>query len=396
MKINKLQTIWLDEHPNNLWLQINTDDGLVGVGETYYVPRAIAAIIHDVFSKLLLGREVFDIESHWTNMYSTVSFFGFAGAEMRAISAVDVALWDLLGQYTGQPIYNLLGGRSRDRIPIYNTCVSHGACKDYHRWAEGDAGELAKDLLREGIRAMKIWPWDQFGVSLGGPIGCNAGAGAVGPIGHYLSADDLKRGLKPIQQIREAAGGAMQIAIEGHAKWNLPISIQIAKALEPYDILWLEEILPADNIECYVRLAQATSVPLCVSERLFTRFGFREVIEKNAAQIIMPDVVWTGGITEARKIINMADTYHLPVTTHDTVGPVAVFSAAHLSLHARNAMIMETVRAYCSGWYRDVVTNPIPIADGHLGLPATPGLGTKLRQEVLKRSDAHIEESHLK
>lgn len=396
MKINRLQTIWLDEHPNNLWLQIHTDEGLVGLGETYYVPRAIAAMIHDVFSKLLLGREVFDIENHWTNMYSTVSFFGFAGAEMRAISAVDIALWDLMGQYTKQPIYNLLGGRSRDRIPIYNTCVSHGTCKDYHRWAEGDAGELAKDLLQEGIRAMKIWPWDQFGVSLGGPIGCNAGVGAVGPIGHYLSPDDLKRGLKPIQQIRQAVGSAMQIAIEGHAKWNLPISIQIAKALEPYDILWLEEILPADNIECYVRLAEATSVPLCVSERLITRFGFREVIEKNAAQIIMPDVVWTGGITEARKIMNMADTYNLPVTTHDTVGPVAVFAAAHLALHARNAMIMETVRAYCSGWYRDVVTNPIPIADGHLSLPAIPGLGTKLREEILTRNDAHVEESHVK
>jgi len=396
MKINRLQTIWLDEYPNNLWLQIHTDEGLVGLGETYYVPRAIAAVIHDVFSKLLLGREIFDIENHWTNMYSTVSFFGFAGAEMRAISAVDIALWDLLGQYTEQPIYNLLGGRSRDRIPIYNTCVSHGACNDYQRWAEGDAGDLAKDLLREGIQAMKIWPWDQFGVSLGGPIGCNAGVGAVGPIGHYLSPDDLKQGLRPIEQIRRAVGSAMQIAIEGHAKWNLPISIQIAKALEPYDILWLEEILPADNIECYVRLAQATSVPLCVSERLITRFGFREVIEKNAAQIIMPDVVWTGGITETRKIINMADTYHLPFTTHDTVGPVAVLASAHLALHARNAMIMETVRAYCSGWYRDVVTNPTPITNGYVGLPATPGLGTKLRQEVLTRSDAHIEESNLK
>jgi len=396
MIITRLQTIWLDEHPNNVWLQIHTDEGLVGLGESFYVPRAIAAIIHDVFSKLLLGREVFDIESHWTNLYSTVSFFGFAGAEMRAISAVDVALWDLLGQYTGQPIYNLLGGRSRDRIPVYNTCVSYGTCRDFQSWAEGDAGELARDLLSQGIRAMKIWPWDQFGVSLGGPVGCNAGVEAVGPIGHYLSPEDLKRGLRPIEQIRRAAGDQMQIAVEGHAKWNLPISMQIARALEPYNIMWLEEILPADNVECYVRLGQATSIPLCVSERLITRFGFRDVIERNAAQIIMPDVVWTGGITEARKIMTMADTYHLPVTTHDTVGPVAVASAAHLALHARNAMIMETVRAYYAGWYQDVVTEPLHIEDGHLSLPAKPGLGTKLRDEVLTRRDVHIEESCLR
>ena len=131
----------------------------------------MAAVIHDVFANLLVGRSVFDIESHWSNMFATVNFFGFAGAEMRAISTVEVALWDLLGQYTGQPIYNLLGGRSRDRIPIYNTCVSHGPHMDYHAWMEGRAGELAQELLATGVRGMKIWPWDQFGVSLGGPVG---------------------------------------------------------------------------------------------------------------------------------------------------------------------------------------------------------------------------------
>ena len=131
----------------------------------------MAAVINDVFANLLVGRSDFDIESHWSNMFATVNFFGFAGAEMRAISTVDVALWDLLGQYTGQPIYNLLGGRSRDRIPIYNTCVSHGPHMDYHAWMEGRASELAQELLATGVRAMKIWPWDQFGVSLGGPVG---------------------------------------------------------------------------------------------------------------------------------------------------------------------------------------------------------------------------------
>ena len=171
MKIQKLETIWFEEQFNTLWLRIHTDEGLIGLGETYYVPRAVAAVIHDVFANLLVGRSVFDIESHWSNMFATVNFFGFAGAEMRAISTVDVALWDLLGQYTGQPIYNLLGGRSRDRIPICNTCVSHGPHMDYHAWMEGRASELAQELLATGVRAMKIWPWDQFGVSLGGPVG---------------------------------------------------------------------------------------------------------------------------------------------------------------------------------------------------------------------------------
>ena len=393
MIISRLETIWFDEQPNTLWLRIHTDDGLIGLGETYYVPRAVSAVIHDVFANLLLGRSAFDIENHWNNMFSTVNFFGFAGAEMRAISAVDVALWDLLGQHTGQPIYNLLGGRNRDRIRIYNTCVSHGPYQDYHEWREGRTGELAKDLLAHNIKAMKIWPFDQFGMSLGGPIGSRAGVEAVGPVTHYISPEQLKKGLSYVEDIRKAVGDQMEIAIEGHARWNLPEAVKIARALEPYNVLWLEEIMQPDNLDAYARLKSETKVPLCVSERLFTRFGFRRCVELNAADIIMPDMAWTGGISETRKIAALADTYYLPITSHDTIGPVALWSAAHLMLHIPNAMIMETVRAYYEGWYNDVLTDRIPIADGMLGLPEKPGLGTALREEVLKRPDVHIEVS---
>lgn len=395
MKIQKLQTIWIDEQPNTMWLQIHTDDGRIGLGETFYVPRAVSAVIHDVFGNLLLGRDPLDIENHWSNMFATVNFFGYGGAETRAISAVDVALWDLAGQSTGQPIYNLLGGRNRERIRIYNTCVSYGDYRDFHAWFEGRAGELAQDLLANGIRGMKVWPWDRFGVSLGGPIGQRAGIGAVGPVGHYLSPEELQQGLQVVKDIRRAVGDQMEIAIEGHARWDLPVAIKIARALEPYDVMWLEEIIPPDNVEAYARLAQETRVPLCVSERLFTRFGFRQVIEKNAAHIIMPDMAWTGGLTETRKIVAMADTYYLPFTTHDTIGPVALWSAAHLALHANNTMNMETVRAYYKGWYNDVMTETIPISDGYLSLLGTPGLGTALRPEVLARRDAHIEVSDM-
>ena len=194
MKITRIETIWIDEQPNTLWVRLHTDDGLIGLGETYYTPRAVSAIIHDVFATLLLGRSPLDIENHWTNLFSTVNFFGYAGAETRAISAVDVALWDIVGQYTGQPIYNLLGGRNRERVPVYNTCVSHGAIQDFHRWRyENRTGELAAELLQQGIKAMKIWPFDQFGASLGGPIGQRAGAEAVGE--HKTSMlQDVERG----------------------------------------------------------------------------------------------------------------------------------------------------------------------------------------------------------
>jgi galactonate dehydratase len=393
MRIVRLETIWYDEQPNTLWVRIHTDDGLIGLGETYYAPRAVSAMIHDVYANLLLGRQAFDIENHWNNMFSTANFFGYAGTEMRAISAVDIALWDLLGQYTGQPIYNLLGGRNRDRIRIYNTCVSYGLYQDYQRWSSGKAGELAQELLDRGITAMKIWPFDQFGVSLGGPIGQRAGVGAVGPVGHYLSQDDLKKGLSYVQDIRRTVGDRMSIAIEGHARWNLPEAIRIARALEPYDLMWLEEIMPPDNPEAYARLKASTRVPICESERLFTRFGFRQVVEKHVADIVMPDIAWTGGLTETRKICALADSYYLPITCHDTIGPVALWAAAHLMLHIPNALIMETVRGYYEGWYQEVMTERIPISEGMLTLESKPGLGTALREEVLRRPDVHVEVS---
>lgn len=394
MKITKLETIWIDEQPNTTWVQLHTDDGLIGLGETFYVPRAVSAMVHDVFASILLDRNPLDIENHWANMMGTVNFFGFAGSEMRAISAIDVALWDILGQHTGQPIYNLLGGRSRERIMIYNTCVSYGPFQDFHRWREQEqTGELAAELLKSGVKAMKIWPFDQFGTSIGGPVGRRAGVEAVGPVTHYISKEQLKKGVSYVEDIRKTVGDKMEIAIEGHARWNLPEAIKIARALEPYDILWLEEIIPPDNVESYARLKHETKIPVCVSERLFTRFGFRAVVEQNAADIIMPDMAWTGGLTETRKICTLADTYYLPITSHDTIGPVALWSAAHLMLHIPNALMAETVRAFYDGWYDDVMTEKIPISEGMLSLPERPGLGTALRPEVFKRSDVHVEVS---
>ncbi|MBX3012222.1 MAG: mandelate racemase/muconate lactonizing enzyme family protein [Caldilineaceae bacterium] len=413
MKITKLETIWFEAMPkrqwqqqmglarqalpNNLWVRIHTDTGLVGLGETYYIPAAISAIIHDVYAPLLLGRAATEIENHWANLFALVNFCGFAGAEMRALSAIDIALWDLLGQATGQPIYQLLGGRNRERIPVYNTCVGYGNYPDF-AWLEGQAGALAESLLRQGIKAMKIWPFDQFGVTLAGPANPRGkvriwgGETAAGRVAHSISNEDLRQGLQIVASIRQAVGDKMAIAIEGHARWDLPTATRIARALEPYDILWLEEIMPPDNPEAYVRLKAATTVPLCQSERVFTRYGFRPLIERPAADIIMPDVAWGGGITEIRKICAWADSYYLPVTLHDTVGPVALWASAHLMLHLPNAMIMESVRAYWAdgGWYNDVVTRPIAIADGYLSLDAQPGLGIALRPALLARPDARI------
>ena len=377
MKITKVETLWFEALPhdvwskqagnsrqalpNNLWVRIHTDEGLVGLGETYYLPRAVSAIIHDLFAGLLIGRNALDIENHWNNLFSLVNFCGFAGAEMRAISAIDIALWDLVGQYLGQPIYNVLGGRNRESIPVYNTCVGYGRYgDDFTLWTQGKAGLLAKDLLAQGYKALKLWPFDQFGTTLAGPANPRGKVTiwgqetAAGVIGHNISNDEIKAGVAIVEDIQRATDGKMAVAIEGHARWDLPTATRICRALEPYDVMWVEEIMPPDNVDAFVRLKAATRVPICQSERVFTRYRFREFIEKAATDIVMPDLSWGGGFTETRKVCSHADTYYLPITLHDTIGPVGLWAAAHMMLHIPNAMIQEVVRGYVDGWYNEV------------------------------------------
>ncbi|WP_158752023.1 mandelate racemase/muconate lactonizing enzyme family protein [Acidobacterium sp. S8] len=383
MQVVKIETIRNAAHPHVLWVQIHSDDGLVGLGETFYLPSAVEAVIHDAFAGFVFGRSAYDLESIWDQIFSYCNFFGYAGAEMRALSAIDIALWDLLGQKAGQPIFNLLGGKVRDDILIYNTCVDSEIYRDQEAFLERPAA-LAKDLLSRGITAMKIWPWDRFApllrsTTISGP----AGQTAMGPSGSFLSSRNLESGLAIVKAIRDAVGNEMEILIEGHSRWDLNCAVRIARALEPYGILSMEDIMKPDSIRDLSRLVSETRVPQSVSERLFTRFAFKEVLEAKAAHIIMPDIVWTGGITEARKIAILADAFHLPIAPHDCTGLVTIFANMHLCAASTNAMILETVRGYYEGWYKLVYTNNVQIENGRALFPSVAGLGTGLKAEFL-------------
>jgi L-alanine-DL-glutamate epimerase-like enolase superfamily enzyme len=390
MQITKIETLRLAEHLNILWVQIHTSDGLVGLGETYYIPGAVEAVIHDFAAPLLLGQSVFDRERHWQNLFSSANFFGYAGAEMRAISALDIALWDILGQHAGQPICNLIGGQYRDSIPVYNTCVNTPKYRDQDGFIT-HPGELAESLIAEGYTQMKVWPWDRFAPQIHSKSATGpAGWSAMGPAGHFLSAVDLKQGLWTVQEIRKAVGDRIEIAIEGHSRWDLNCALRIARALEPYDVIWMEDIIQPDSVGDLQRLVQETRVPQCVSERLFTKYAYREILERQAAHIVMIDLIWTGGLTEAIKIAALADAYHLAFAPHDCTGPVNVFAALHLCAATPNAMVMEVVRGFCHGYYLELVDRPVPIEKGCARLEFGPGLGVKLRPEIPSRSDASI------
>ena len=392
MKITRLETIRIAEFPQLLWLHIHTDEGLVGLGETFFSATAVEAYLHDDVAPQLIGRDALAIDAIARDLVGYVGFRS-TGVEVRSASAVDIALWDLFGKAAGQPIVQMLGGWTRDRIRTYNTCA--GA--QYMRRAETQsslnwglakqgashitgfddlndfltrAGELAESLLAEGITAMKIWPFD---------------IAAEKTKGQYISNDDLKSALEPFRRIRQRVGGKMDIMVEFHSMWQLLPAMTIAKALRTFGTFWHEDPIKMDSLASLKRYAEVSPAPICASETLATRWAFRDLLQTDAAGVIMLDLSWCGGLSEARKIAAMAEAWHLPVAPHDCTGPVVFTASTHLSLNAPNALLQESVRAFYKGWYPDVMTSVPKVENGFVTVPEGPGLGCELLPDIDKR-----------
>jgi len=377
VKIKSIETIQIEEFPMIIWVQVKTDSGLVGLGETFFGPRAVAGCVHEMFAPMLIGKDPLAIERHWRDMFDMANAYGYAGAESRAISAIDIALWDIAGQVTDQPIYNLLGGACRDRVRTYNTTGQYGENKDMEL-AIVNAGTLAQSLVDDGITAMKWAFTDHF-------ADINRGT--------HVSNEDLKLMIKPIEEIRNAVGDQIEVANDGHGRWNLNSAIRIGKAMDHLDMMWQEELIQPTNVESHLRLADEVEAPICVSQRLISEYQFRDYLKAGAAEVVMPDLIWTGGITETKKICTMAEAEQRPVAPHDMTGPVNVFACAHISMSAPNVFLMETCRAFYGngGWYDKVLETNIKVEDGYLLAPEGPGLGTRLRQDLFDRPDITVE-----
>jgi galactonate dehydratase len=400
MKITALETIRFKGFPNSLWVEVHTDAGIVGLGETHFGVLPIETWVHEWAAPHLLGKDPRNIEA--INRYFLNFYLGFAstGMEVRGTSAIDIALWDILGQETGKSICALLGGPSRERIRTYNTCAGYqymrgkpeqrvaswglaGRKSDARPYEDLDAflhraGELAESLLAEGYEGMKIWPFDPY---------------AEASNGTHISPAELKLALAPFEKIRKAVGDRIDIHVEFHSLWNLPMAIKLAKALEPFQPYWFEDPLKMSNLDALADYARRTDVWVTASETLGTRFGFRELFEKQAVSVCMFDIGWTGGISEARKIAAMAEAYHLPIAPHDCTGPVLLAAAVQLSQHAPNTLVQEVVRAYYHDWYRDIITELPPLEHGYIRIPDGPGLGTRLLPDLKQRPDAIVRRS---
>ena len=399
MRITSIETLRTEEFANVLWVRLHTDAGLVGLGETFYGAGAVAAHIHDTLAPRLLGRDPLRIEAIHRDMVNLPMAQSSTGAEYRAASAVDIALWDLFGKLCGQPGHQMLGGRGRDKLRVYNTCAGTRYVRSHDirpvsNWAAGDAAgpfedldgfmnradAVAESLLASGITAMKIWPFDPAAQE-------NEGA--------FITAAQMKRAVEPFEKIRRAVGDAMEIMVEFHSLWNLPAAKQIARALGPYRPTWFEDPIRMNSPQALAEYARCTDVWVCASETLGSRWPFKELLERDATHVAMVDVCWTGGLTEARKIAALAETYHRPFAPHDCTGPVGFAAAVHASFSQPNTLIQESVRAFYSGWYRELVTALPVVQDGFVLPMDGPGLGTELLPAVFERPDLSVRRSTL-
>ena len=398
MKITALETIRNAEFPNLLWLHIHTDEGLSGLGETFFGAQAVEAYLHESVAPQLLGQDPGRIDYIARKLYGYLGFRG-SGVETRGNSAIDIALWDLWGKRTRQPVYQLLGGLTRAQVRVYNTCAGYRYVRQRpvqttDNWGlDGEEGpyedldaflnradELALSLLQEGIQAMKIWPFDHAAENNGGL---------------HISPAELRRALEPFEKIRKAVGDKMDIMVEFHSLWNLPTACRIAEAVKPFQPYWMEDPVKMDSLSVVGEYRQRTGLPVTASETLSYRTGYKDLLEAKAVDIVMPDLSWCGGISEAKKIATMAEAHQLPVAPHDCTGPVVLTASSHLSLNAPNALLQETVRAFYTGWYKEIVTALPIIEEGYLRLEPNPGLGLELLPDFLKRNDTYRKRSEL-
>ncbi|UNB54455.1 mandelate racemase/muconate lactonizing enzyme family protein [Mycolicibacterium sp. YH-1] len=388
MKIVQVETIRPRIQSNLVFVQLRTDDGLTGLGEAFFGPKAVEAYIHESAAPILFSMDSADPERVMMALKPYVGFQG-SGAETRGNAAIDVALWDIRGKSTGQSLSQLFGGPVRDSIRCYNTCggtqymstLTEMSSKNWGLPADGattndledlDAflnrpGQLAKDLVAEGFTGMKVWPFDPAAEASGG---------------NDISAAELKAGVKVFSEIRSAVGDKIDIMLELHGLWRRPAVTRILKEVAEFKPFWIEDPLRPDAIDALVRLRDSTDIPIAIGETSVGRRGFLPLLSSGVADYATVDIQWTGGIGEARRVAALADTFAVPLAPHDCTGPVSLAASAHLAMSEPNGFIQEVSRAYLRTWYPELVTGLPKVSNGILHAPVGPGHGVSLRDDI--------------
>ena len=358
MKITAINTFVCHAYRTNwVFVKVLTDvPGLYGVGEATLEYREMTVVeACKELERGLKGKDPRDIEALWHDSYRDAYFRG-GPVLMSAISAVDMALWDILGKDLGVPVYRLLGGAIRDRVP----CYANG-------WFVGsktadDFAARAVETVDDGFKALK---WDPFGSAY-----------------RTLDVRQFREAMECVEKVHEAVQGRADLIIEGHGRFDLPTALRLANALEDFDVLWFEEPIIPDSIEAIAELKTRTKVPLAFGERLYSRWQYRRLLDLRGADYIQPDVSHAGGITEIKKIAAMAETQYVPICPHNPSGPVANAATLQLAANLPSFYLLETVSNDVS-WRKDICTENVKIEDGFMHVPTEPGLGIDICEEAI-------------
>jgi galactonate dehydratase len=345
-----------------VFVRVETADGFVGWGEGTNYPgvRPIATAV-TTLSSVIIGRSAWDIEALWQRMYRFMYYNGMGGVVLAAISGIDMALYDIVGKKLGVPVYKVLGGQVHEKLRTYANGWTDGLARTPEAY-----GTLTKELVAKGYTGCKLDPF------------------FVTPMNREVTQSALQLASSLVGAIREAGGPDYDIAIDVHGFWNTKSTLEIIRTLEPYRLFFYEEAVPPENVSAMAEVQRSTETPLATGERIFGRQGFRELIERQAVRVIQPDLARTGGITEAKKIAAMADTYYIPVAPHNPNGPVCTLATMHLGFSIPNFLILEFFEKD-EPLFEELVPGGLKRDAGGVYPTTAPGLGANVTDGFLRK-----------
>src|SRR3569623_1868580 len=381
MKITGVKP-WLIKTPASYWgeflfIEVTTDEGVSGWGEITTTPklanRALCSMLRQIGTSLI-GEDPSKIEYLWHKTFRSYTYMGSRGAAVECVSAIDIALWDIRGKVLGQPIYELLGGAVRDEIALY----THPDQRKFTS-KDGVVNEI-RDIVKSGHTALKFDPYEYQGDVIDG----RAREQRNGYLDGSMTRKDEREAAELTALIRETAGPETEILIDAHGRFDVPTAIRLCRSLEAAgDIDWFEEPCPPESVNALKQVREKVSAAISWGERGHTKWDFVPNLENKLADSIMPDITWTGGITELKKISALCEAYYIPVSPHDAAGPINVVAGAQVKMAVPNFYKLET-----SEWnlnkYNNLIDTPLDNSNGNLKLPKKPGLGYEMNREYLE------------
>lgn len=375
MKITAVRTAATRGHGMHLWVRVETDEGVIGTGECVHGGTQAIAIIHYLAPKLI-GRDPFQIDAIFEELRRSHVFDGgTGGALITALTGIEIALWDLKGKALQAPVYALLGGKFRDKIRVYADCqVEPGMNFD-------EITRVVEDVLERGFTALKI----DVDIHAYGHAGSEVAGFTKDRFNYTALQWEHERMVKLVEMVTTAAGRDVAVAADVHTRLDVSSAIRLARDLEPFHLLWLEEPVPPENIAAMREVKRATTTPICAGENLYLRHGFRDLIEQQAVDIIMPDIPKCGGLSECRKIANMAELYYMPFAPHNVSSPLGTMASAHVCATVPNFLVLEFHWLHRDYWTTITADKQDIIKDGYIDITDRPGIGVELDEAVARQ-----------